>query len=155
MPVRRLRKYLDDQGVEYTTLTHSPAFTAQTIAAAAHIPGREIAKTVIIKLDGALAMAVLPASFRADLRLLEEGTGARKVELATEVEFRELFPGCEVGAMPPFGNLYGMDVYVAQTLTEDEQIAFSAGTHTELIQLAYTDFERLVRPKVLAFSASV
>ena len=95
---------------------------------------------------------MLPASYKVDLEGLQAATGAGHVELASEEEFKNLFPNCEVGAMPPFGNLYDMDVYVAETLTEDEEIAFNAGTHTELIRLRYDDFERLVQPRVLAFS---
>ena len=153
MPVKKLRQFLDSQDIKYITISHSPAYTAQLIAAAAHLPGKGVAKTVMIKLDGKMVMVVLPAPYKVDLQLLEDATGAEQVELATEREFRELFPECELGAMPPFGNLYGLDVYVAKKLTEDTEIAFNAGTHTELIQLAYADFERLVRPRVLAIAA--
>jgi len=155
MPVKKLRQFLDSQDIKYITISHSPAYTAQLIAAAAHLPGKGVAKTVMIKLDGKMVMVVLPAPYKVDLRLLEEATGAGQAELATEREFRELFPECELGAMPPFGNLYGLDVYVAKKLTEDTEIAFNAGTHTELIQLDYADFERLVRPKILAVAAMV
>jgi Ala-tRNA(Pro) deacylase len=149
MPVQKLKEFLDSQRVKYVTIYHSPAFTAQEIAASAHVPGKELAKTVMVKIDGKLAMAVLPASFRVDLEMLKDVTGATSVELAGEKEFKDLFPACEVGAMPPFGNLYGMDVYVSEALTEDEEIAFNAGSHTELVRLAYADFERLVQPKVV------
>jgi len=155
MPVKRLVQFLDDHSVRYVTVSHSAAFTAQEIAASAHVPGRELAKTVMVKLDGKLAMAVLPASRQVDLALLAEVGAVTDVRLATEEEFAECFPGCELGAMPPFGNLYGMDVYVAESLAEDEEIAFNAGSHTELIRLRYADFERLVHPRVLAFTASV
>ena len=152
MPVKRLKEFLDGQGVKYTTIGHSPAFTAQEIAASAHIPGKELAKTVIVKIDGQPAMLVLPASNRVVLDLLREATGAQRVELAHEEEFQQWFPGCETGAMPPFGNLYGMKVFVSESLTEDEEIVFNAGFHTELIRLSYHDFERLVQPKVMALS---
>jgi Ala-tRNA(Pro) deacylase len=155
MPVQQLRKFLDENDVKYVTISHSPSFTAQEIAASAHIPGQDLAKTVIVKVDGEMAMAVLPASFLVDFDVLRDAIDAQKVELATEEEFRDLFPGCELGAMPPFGNLFDMDVYVAETLAEDEEIAFNAGTHSELIKLAYGDFERLVRPRVVEFSARV
>ena len=148
MPVRKLKEFLDASSVKYVTISHSRACTAQEIAAAAHIKGKELAKTVMVKLDGEMAMAVLPASFVLDLNLLRQVAGGAKVELASEKEFQNLFPGCETGAMPPFGNLYGMDVFVAERLAEDEQIAFNAGSLTELIQLAYEDFERLVKPTV-------
>jgi Ala-tRNA(Pro) deacylase len=152
MPVRKLKEYLDENKVEYVTIIHSRAFTAQKIAAAAHVPGQELAKTVMVKVDGKMAMTVLPANFKVDLDRLREITGAADVELATEAEFAEWFPDCEVGAMPPFGNLYGLDVYVAEKLTRDEEIAFNAGTHTELIRMAYRDFERLVKPKIARFA---
>jgi Ala-tRNA(Pro) deacylase len=152
MPIQQLRQFLDTQGVKYVTVRHSPAFTAQEVAASAHISGYEMAKTVMVKVDGRMAMAVLPAPLHVDLRHLKELTGAAKVELATETEFKALFPECELGAMPPFGKLYGMDTYVADRLAEDEYIAFNAGTHTELIRLRFRDFERLAEPKVLAFS---
>lgn len=97
-------------------------------------------------------MAVLPASYKVDFDLLKEASGANKVELSSESEFENLFPGCEIGAMPPFGNLFNMEVYVAKTLAEDEEIGFNAGFHSELIKLPYKDFERLVKPKVVKFS---
>jgi Ala-tRNA(Pro) deacylase len=152
MPVKKLKDFLDNQKIKYVSITHSPTYTAQEIAASAHIPGKEVAKTVIVKIDGTMAMAVLPASCKVDFDLLKKASGAHKVELASEKEFKDLFPECEVGAMPPFGNLYGMEVFVADTLAEDEEIAFNAGSHTELIRLAYKDFERLVKPKVVTFS---
>lgn len=153
MPVRKLREFLDSHGVKYVVVIHSLAYTAQEIAASAHISGKELAKTVMVKIDGKMAMAVLPASCKIDLDLLKEAAGASQVEIATEQEFQDMFQDCEVGAMPPFGNLYGMDVFAAETLAEDEEIAFNAGSHTELIRLSYKDFERLVKPKVLGFAA--
>lgn len=152
MPIEKLKTFLDENGVKYVTLTHSKAYTAQEIAAAAHIPGREVAKTVMVKLDGELAMAVLPASYQVDLHKLRKAAGAQKAELATEEEFKGHFPASEVGAMPPFGNLYGMKVYVSPPLDEDEHIAFNAGSHTELIRLDYEDFERLADPLVADFA---
>lgn len=153
MPVRRLKQYLDENDVHYVTLSHSLAYTAQEIAALTHIKGKYLAKTVMVKIDGEMAMAVLPASFHVDLDLLKEAAGARRAELATEEEFRGLFPQCEVGAMPPFGNLWNMDVFVDRRLTEDREIAFTAGSHTELVRLPYEDFARLVQPKTVDFSA--
>jgi len=152
MPAERLRRFLTENGVKFVSISHSPAFTAQEIAATAHVPGRELAKTVIVKLDGKMAMAVLPASSFVDLDLLAAAAGARRAELATEGEFKTRFPGCEPGAMPPFGNLYEMDVFSCSTLAEDEEIAFNAGSHTELVRLAFSDFERLVEPRIVAFS---
>jgi Ala-tRNA(Pro) deacylase len=152
MPVQKLRDYLDNHHVKYITISHSPAYTAQTIAQSAHIPGKDLAKTVIVKLDDGYAMAVLPASHKVDLDYLKRGVAAKDVALADESEFESLFPDCELGAMPPFGNLYDMDVYVAEELTGDEEIAFNAGTHTELVQMAYKDFASLVEPKVISLT---
>ncbi len=152
MPVRKLKEFLDSHNIKYLTIAHSPAFTAQEIAASAHISGKELAKTVMIKVDGQMAMAVLPASLNVNFTLLKDIVGSENVQLATEEEFKDRFPECELGAMPPFGNLYGMDVYVAEQLAQDEEIAFNAGSHTELVKLAYADFERLAKPKVLKFA---
>lgn len=152
MPVRKLKEFLDSSKIKYVSIKHSLAYTAQEIAASAHIRGKELAKTVMVSLDGKTAMAVLPASYRVDLERLKKAVGAKKIELLTEKDFKDMFPECEVGAMPPFGNLYGMEVYVATSLAEDDEIAFNAGSHTELIRVAYKDFERLVKPKVLEFS---
>jgi Ala-tRNA(Pro) deacylase len=152
MPAQRLREFLDSHEVKYVSIKHSLAYTAQEIAASAHIPGKEIAKTVIVKVGDDMAMAVLPASQKISFKRLGEAAGADEVELATENEFKALFPGCEVGAMPPFGNLYDVDVYVDKSLTEDEEIAFNAGSHTELFRLSYKDFEELVDPTVISFS---
>lgn len=152
MPASKIKEFLDKNKVTYQTVPHFETFTAQGTAAAAHIPGRELAKTVMVKLDDKMVMAVLPASFRINFSLLKEAAGAGRAELAREDEFSHIFPGCEVGAMPPFGNLYGVEVYVAESLKEDEWIAFNAGNHVELIRMAYSDFERLVKPKVVKFS---
>jgi Ala-tRNA(Pro) deacylase len=153
MPVKKLKEFLESQNIKYMLCIHSTAYTAQEIAASAHIPGKDLAKTVMVKIDDKMAMAVLPASFRVDFDLLKKATGSKNVELASEEEFKYLFPDCEIGAMPPFGNLYDMDVYVAETLTEDDEIAFNAGSHRELIKLLYKDFEKLVNPKVVKISS--
>jgi len=153
VPVERLREFLDSNGVKYVSIRHSPAYTAQEIAALAHIPGKELAKTVIVKIDGKMCMAVLPASHQVDLSRLKEAVKAGKVEIAAEAEFKDKFPGCETGAMPPFGNLWDMPVYVSRGLTEDKEIAFNAGSHSELVRLAYEDFECLVKPTVIKLSA--
>ena len=152
MPAQQLKSFLDNHHVKYTTISHSPAYTAQEVAASAHIPGKELAKTVIVKVDGEFTMAVLPASTHVSLSRLRTATGAENAELASESEFEDLFPDCELGAMPPFGNLYDMGVYVDRRLSEDDEIAFNAGSHTELVQLAYSDFDKLVHPKVVALS---
>ena len=154
MPVKKLKDFLDAQDIKYIVIRHSPAFTAQEIAASAHVPGKNLAKTVMVKIDGQMAMAVLPASFKIDLEHLRVTAGADNVKLATEQEFQDMFPHCEVGAMPPFGNLYGMAVYVAAALAEDDEIAFNAGSHTELIRLTYRDFAEIVKPIVLSFASA-
>lgn len=154
MPVQQLKQFLDDHGVKYVSIKHSLAYTAQEVAASAHVSGKEMVKTLVVNLDGRMALAALPASDRMDLRQIRETTGAASVELATEAEFASRFPGCEVGAMPPFGNLFGMDTYVTESLTRDREIAFNAGTHTEVIRMAYDDFERLAVPKKLGAAAT-
>jgi Ala-tRNA(Pro) deacylase len=152
MPVEKLKKFLDEQKVKYVSIKHSLAYTAQEIAASAHIHGEELAKTVIVKVDEEMAMAVLPANYRIDMRALSDALGGKKVELADEKEFCERFPGCAPGAMPPFGNLYGMKVYVDPSLSRDKEIVFNAGSHTELIRLSYKDFKRLVKPQVISLA---
>lgn len=153
MPSKKLKDYLDSNGVMYITMNHSPAYTAQQIAATSHISGNELAKTVIVRLDGNIAMAVLPASYRINMNLLKDAAGAEIIELATEQEFINLFPECEIGAIPPFGNLYKMPVYFASSLSKDKEITFNAGTHSELIKMLYKDYEKLVDPIVVKFSS--
>ena len=152
MAVRKLKEFLDREKVKYVSIVHSPAFTAQEVAASAHVTGKELAKTVIVKLDGEMAMAVLPANRKIVLQDLREVTGSDEVKFASEEEFKAQFPDCETGAMPPFGNLYGMDVYVAEALTQNEEIAFNACSHTEVIKMAFKDFDRLVHPAVMSFT---
>jgi Ala-tRNA(Pro) deacylase len=149
MPANKLKEFLDSEKVKYVSIGHSPAYTAQEIAASAHVRGKEMAKTVMVTLNGKMAMAVLPASRKVGFDLLQTASGTEDVQLAGERAFCDMFPGCEVGAMPPFGNLYGMDVYVSQLLADDAEIVFNAGSHTELIRMAYEDFTRLVKPKVV------
>ncbi len=148
MPVDTLTRFLDDNGVKYVTLRHSVAYTAQQVAESAHLSGKDIAKTVMVSLDGKMAMAVLRGPDKVDLARLRAMAGAGDAEIATEEQFQGLFPAVEIGAMPPFGNLYGMPVYVDRGLSKDQRIAFNAGSHSELIQLDYADFERLVNPEV-------
>lgn len=152
MPVRALRELLDQHDIRYASIDHSPAFTAQEVAHHAHVSGKHLAKTVIVKLDGRLAMAVIPAPERVDLDLLREASGARNAELASETEFQQHFPECALGAMPPFGHLYGMDVYLDAQLARDPELTFAAGSHNEVLRLAYADYERLVKPKVVGFA---
>jgi Ala-tRNA(Pro) deacylase len=151
MPVKKLAEFLNEHNIKYVTIRHSLAYTAQEIAASAHLPGKELAKTVMINIDGKMAMAVLPASSKVNFETLKNAAGAKNAELASEEEFQRMFPDCEIGAMPPFGNLYGMEVFASETLAQDEEIAFNAGSHTELVRLAYKDFERLVSPRMVKF----
>jgi Ala-tRNA(Pro) deacylase len=150
MAARRLTELLDRHEVPYVTITHSPAYTAQGIAQSAHIPGGEMAKTVVVKADGKLVLVVLPASRRIDMDAFREAIGVSDVELATEHDFLTTFTGCELGAMPPFGILWDVPVFVSKEMAEHEVIAFNAGTHTELVQMRYDDFERVVKPKVVS-----
>ena len=152
MSTAKLRSLLDQEHIRYITIQHSPAYTAQEIAASAHIPGKELAKTVIAKINEKLCMLVLPASYKVHLERLSETLGTKNVELVPESEFENAFPGCELGAMPPFGNLYDMNTYVDKALEEDEEIAFNAGNHSELIKLAYKDYARLAKPEVISFT---
>jgi Ala-tRNA(Pro) deacylase len=150
MPATKLKAYLDEQRVKYVSIRHSPAFSAQEVAASAHVAGRDFAKTVVVKLDGETAMVVVPANRRLLLHDLREMLDSATVRLASENEFKALFSDCETGAMPPFGNLYGMKVFVDVELSHQHEIAFNAGSHTEIIKMAYADFDRLVRPLSVA-----
>ncbi len=152
MPVKILKQFLDSNHVKYMSVVHSPAYTAQEVAQSLHMSGRAMAKVVIVELDGDLAMAVLPATRKIVSQDLRDITGCDSVRLASEMEFKSRFPDCEVGAMPPFGNLYGMEVYASEELARNKEIAFNAGSHVEVIRMAYADFERLVEPKVLEFT---
>lgn len=152
MPSAKLKEYLDSENIKYVSIIHSRAYTAQETAESAHIPGKDLAKTVMVKLDGELAMAVLPASDRVDFDLLKGASHAEEATLANESEFNDMFPESEAGAMPPFGNIYGLEVFVEESLSEDKEIAFNAGSHSELIKLSYHDFERLVKPKIVRIS---
>jgi len=156
MPLSKLRKFLDSHHIKYLVISHSRAYTAQGVAALAHVSGKQLAKTVIIKIDGMLAMVVVPASLHVDMARLRKVTGALTVELATEGEFKDTFPDCELGAMPPFGNLYDMRVYADVTLADFEEITFTAGTHRELVRMNWGDMLRLVNPTVddLAYHSS-
>jgi Ala-tRNA(Pro) deacylase len=145
----RLHQFLDDRHAPYATLAHDRTITAQETANCAHIGSRHFAKTVMLKVDGGLVMMVMPAAYRIDLTRLSRALGGREVELAQEPDFRDAFPDCELGAMPPFGNLYGMPVYVDARLSEQPEIVFNAGSHTDLMRMPYAQFERLVKPEPL------
>ncbi len=150
MPIStKLKKYLDENNIKYHTITHSRAFTAQEIAATIHCPGKELAKSVIVKIDKDYALVVLPASEKIDFGEIKSALNAQWVELATEEEFKGLFPECEVGAMPILGNLYGLQVIASENILKDEDIYFNAGTHTEAIKMKTSDFKKLATPKVV------
>ncbi|MEQ1440344.1 YbaK/EbsC family protein [Fontimonas sp. SYSU GA230001] len=146
MAMNKLRDYLDAHHVRYAVISHSPAYTAPEIAQSAHVPGKQLAKTVIVKVDGRLVMAVLPSTQHVHTEAMRKSIGAQEIVLASESEFAGRFPDCEPGAMPPFGHLYGIEVFVSPRLAEDEMICFNAGNHRELIRMSYADFERLAQP---------
>jgi len=153
--LKKLKEYLDENNIRYISMDHSPAYTGQELAESVHISGKEIAKTVILNAEGIYMMAVLPASRKINFDYLEEQIAAKGLRLAEEDEIKNLFPDCEVGAMPPFGNFYEMPVYAASALSEDEEIVFNAGTHTDAIRMSYKDYIRLVDPAIINFSEPV
>jgi Ala-tRNA(Pro) deacylase len=150
--VSKVKEYLDNNAVKYEALQHPTAFTAQEVAASADIPGKEMAKSVIVRLGGRIAMAVLPASEIIDFERLKETAAVDEAELAFEEEYDDLFPECEHGAIPPFGNLYGMPVYVAKSLVDEPVVLFAAGSLKELVKITTADFRRLVSAKISSFS---
>ena len=153
MPVsERLVHFLEQQHVPFVTIPHARAYTAQEIAASVHVPGQDVAKTVMVLADGKLTMAVVPATRRLDLVALKKSIGARKIRLATETEFEGVFPECEVGAMPPFGNLYDLPVVVDDSLRKDVEIVFNAGSHTETLKIRFDEFINLVKPTFASFT---
>lgn len=150
----RLEQYLSDERVAFDVHQHPLAYTAQELAAAEHVPGRMVAKSVIVFADDRMVMLVLPAVYQVDLERAASVTHAASVRLADEREFAAAFPDCETGAIPPFGNLYQLPVYVDQSLAQDETIVFPAGTHTDTISMTYADYERLARPVVAEFRSA-
>lgn len=147
----RLRNYLEQNPVKYRTEMHPATADAMRTAQSAHVPGREFAKSVIFKANGKVGMAVLPATDQVHLDELGKAIGSREISLADEDELRAAFPDCDVGAMPPFGNLYNMETFVSEHLREDDNITFNAGSHDEVMKMSYQDYERLVRPHVVHF----
>jgi Ala-tRNA(Pro) deacylase len=150
----RLENYLRENQVPFEEQHHPRAVSAQEVAASEHIPGRMLAKTVMVLADGEMVMLALPAPYQVDLEKAAAALGVDDARLAEEGEFEDSFPDCEIGAMPPFGNLYGVPVYVEKTLAEDETIVFRSGTHTQTMSVSYSDFERLVEPTVAVFALS-
>lgn len=153
MLIPRLQHFLEDNHAHFQTIPHPRAITAQEAAAAAHVSGHDLAKTVMVKLDDRLAMVVLPACERVHLGRLRHAVGAQVAELASEAEFRDRFPDCEVGAMPPFGHLYELDVFLDARLAAHDEIAFNAGTHTDLVRMPRGEFEQLARPQRVRLEA--
>jgi Ala-tRNA(Pro) deacylase len=144
---KQLIDCLDENKVSYEVLHHPEAVTAQRIAQAEHVKGRHHAKVVMVKSGDQHLMMVLPADHQIDLEKVEKAIG-KSVSLDNEQEFKTLFSDCAIGAMPPFGNLYGLPTYVDQSLVEQDYIVFEAGTHTDAIRLSYRDYEKIVKPKV-------
>ena len=151
MPAQQLKLFLNQNEINYLIIQHSPAFTAQGVAEAAHVSGRYFAKSVLVGLDGRLALVVIPATRKVDLPCLARAVGATRAVLASESQFQDRFPGCELGAMPPFGNLFGMKTYVSRDLSQAQEIAFNAGSQSEVMLLAWQDYVHLVKPMVLEF----
>jgi Ala-tRNA(Pro) deacylase len=153
MPIpAHISKFLDSRHVTYQSLTHSRAYTAQATAQAQHLSGKRLAKVVIVVGENKkLVMAVVPANCRVDLDRLGQLLKTNRIRLATEEEFKGAFPECELGAMPPLGNIYHLDVWVDEALKSCPTITFNAGTHSEIIQMSFADFEQLVRPQIASF----
>jgi Ala-tRNA(Pro) deacylase len=149
MPTKKVKEFLDSQEVKYLKIAHSPAYTAQEVARSLDVKGHMVAKTVIVFIEGKMAMAVMSANRNINFDHFRREIGAKEIIFAAEKEFRDVFPDCELGAMPPFGNLYGLEVYVDRHLMEEDDIFFNACTHSELIRMSYQDFERLVKPKMV------
>ena len=150
--LKKLKDYLEKNQVRYEVGYHERVYTSQEIAAAMHVPGKELAKVVMVKADGRMVMLVLPASSRVETKKLKKVLQCKRLGIAKEKDFEELFPDCEIGAMPPFGNLYHLEVWVDQVLTQDEFIVFQAGSHVETLRIKYSDYARLVNPRVGDFS---
>lgn len=151
----KLKKYLDENKIKYKALKHAVAYTAQEIAAAQRVPGKQVVKSVLVKANGKYALAVLPAIHLIDTDKLKKILDCKTLKIATEDEIAKTVPDYEVGAMPPFGNLYGLEVYADELLKEDVEIVFNGGTHTDTVKIKYADFERLAKPKVAAFGKHI
>ena len=148
----KVLEFLDNNSASYEVTRHQPTYSAQQMAAAEHVSGMEVAKPVLIKADDTYYMCVLPACRKVDLDTLKEDLGVGKVELAGEEEMSKLFADCQLGAEPPFGNLYGLETLMDESLQVDEHIVFQAGTHDQAIKMATDDYKELVSPQVLSFS---
>ena len=149
MVCKRVTSYLETHDVRFEVLPHRIDYTAQETAADTHTPGRDFAKTILLDMPGGHAMAVVPAVYKVDLEKIRQGIGTGQVKLSDEETMSEVCPDCEVGAEPPFGNLYDLPVYVDPMLTQDEYITFNGGTHEEAIRMRYGDWERIVHPTIM------
>jgi len=148
----QIKQYLEQQKVDYQLLSHRPTFTAQQMAAEEHVPGQNVAKPVIVRADGKYLMCVIPACYKVDLDELKQQLKAKELQLASEEELAKLFPECELGAEPPFGNIYGIKTIIDKSLTQDKYLVFQAGSHEQALRVIYQDYEKLVQPQVLKFS---
>jgi Ala-tRNA(Pro) deacylase len=155
MPSHKVKDYLDKAKVKYKVLEHDTAYTAQEVAAATHVKGKELVKAVMVKTDGKMLMVVMPSTRKLDFELLKKTLKAKDTALASEEEFGPLFPDCEVGAMPPMGNLYKVDVIADESLADDEEIVFRAGTHHDIIKISYDDFQKLEKPKLAKITTHI
>jgi Ala-tRNA(Pro) deacylase len=151
----RLDELLTNRQVAFEHLHHRPSYTANRTAQVLHVPGKEVAKTVVIRVDGRYVLAVLPATHRVDLEQLRQDLGAQEVEMASEAEMDRLFPDCERGAVPPFGSLYHLETVVDESLSADEQIVFDAQNHEDAIRMRYRDYEALEHPRVGRFGRHI
>jgi Ala-tRNA(Pro) deacylase len=152
---KKLKDYLDNEKVSYKTLHHPEAYTAMEIAGAQHLPGKQVAKAIIVKADGKYLMCVLPSTYNVDFEKFKKLAKAKAVQLVSEDEIVRLFPGYEVGAQPPFGHLHGLTVFVEKHLDENDEIAINAGTHTDLVKIKWKDFVRLAKPIIGDFGKHI
>lgn len=146
----KLREFLDSHQAQYTVTSHRPAFTANEVASAEHLPAREMAKTVVVFGDNRYHMLVLPASRHVDLREVQHALDLKHVRLATEIELAALFPDCELGAMPPVGMLYDLPLFLDSLLAHHDTITFNGGTHRDAVHMTMAAFHELVAPKVVS-----
>lgn len=146
-----LQSYLDDMGASYRVSRHPIAYTAQDLAAAEHVPGRQVIKPVVVKADGRFVMCALPASYRIDLDALRAQLQAHEVSLAEEVKLADLFPGCELGAEPPIGRLFGLPMLMDESITADDRVTFQAGTHSDAVTMSLAEFRRVAQPEIAYF----
>jgi len=149
---QRIRDYLDSQDVPYEPIHHSQAFTGQEVAHSLHMSGKRLAKAIVLAGDGKPVMAIIPASHRLNFQEFRAALEADRLEMLPEGELVKLFPDCDLGAIPPFGNLYGLGVWVERTVSDAEDVVFCAGTHEDCLRMRYSDFTKLTKPRLGRFS---